>query len=98
MPIDLPDSISHTTLPAPGNSESGSPPQQSLSLRQRSPVTWQPLAGWQMLMPLGPGAQRRLQQPLQPSQTIPSTPPQKLGPSGGAAQVPTFAPDAFTHS
>jgi hypothetical protein len=51
-----------------------------------------------MFRPLGPGAQSRLQQPLQPSHTMPSTPPQKLGPSGGAAQVPIDAPDAFTHS
>jgi hypothetical protein len=34
----------------------GSPaePQQSLSLVQRSPTTWQPLAGWQMKAPVGP--------------------------------------------
>jgi hypothetical protein len=50
-----------------------------------------------MLRPLGPGAQRRLQQLLQPSQTIPSTPPQKLGPVGGAAHVPTVAPLALVH-
>src|SRR5687768_5272589 len=51
-----------------------------------------------MVRPLGPGAQRRLQQPLHPSQVIPSTPPQKVGPSGTAAQVPTLAPSAITHS
>jgi hypothetical protein len=51
-----------------------------------------------MLRPLGPGAHRRLQHSLQPSHTIPSTPSQKLGPSGGAAQVPTVEPLAITHS
>ena len=42
----------------------GSPddPQQSLSLVQRSPTTWHPLAGWQTSTPLGPhGAHARLQ-------------------------------------
>ena len=59
-------------------------PQQSLSVRQRSPVTWQPLAGWHTSRPVGPkGAQRALQQlPPQaitpasvtvPPQTVPST-------------------------
>jgi hypothetical protein len=28
-------------------------PQQSLSLAQRSPTTWQPVAGWQMNTPVG---------------------------------------------
>jgi hypothetical protein len=38
-------------------------PQQSLSWVQRSPTTWQPLAGWQTSTPVGPhGAQARLQQ------------------------------------
>jgi hypothetical protein len=38
-------------------------PQQSESLVQRSPTTWQPLAGWQTKTPVGPqGAQARLQQ------------------------------------
>jgi hypothetical protein len=59
-------------------------PQQSASVRQRSPVTWQPLAGWHTSRPVGPkGAQRALQQlPPQaiapasvtvPPQTVPST-------------------------
>jgi hypothetical protein len=42
----------------------GSPvaPQQSPSAVQRSPTGWQPLAGWQMRIPVGPhGAQARLQ-------------------------------------
>jgi hypothetical protein len=39
-------------------------PQQSPSLVHRSPTGWQPLAGWQTRMPVGPqGAQARLQQP-----------------------------------
>jgi hypothetical protein len=49
-----------------------------------------------MLRPLGPGAHTRLQQPVQPSHVWPSTPPQKLGPVGGAAQVPTVAPVALS--
>jgi hypothetical protein len=48
-----------------------------------------------MFFPLGPGAQSRLQQLLQPSQTRPSTPPQKVDPVGGTEQVPTLAPVAF---
>jgi hypothetical protein len=34
----------------------GSPadPQQSWSVRQMSPTTWQPLAGWQIRTPVGP--------------------------------------------
>jgi hypothetical protein len=43
----------------------GSPaePQQSPSVKHRSPTTWHPLAGWQMRVPVGPhGAQARLQQ------------------------------------
>jgi hypothetical protein len=42
----------------------GSPfePQQSPSCVQRSPTTWQPLAGWQTSTPVGPhGAHARLQ-------------------------------------
>jgi hypothetical protein len=38
-------------------------PQQSASLVQRSPTTWQPLAGWHTSTPVGPqGAHARLQQ------------------------------------
>jgi hypothetical protein len=98
MPMVLPGSISQMTFPAPGKPDSSSPPQQSLFFRQRSPVTWQPLAGWQMFRPLGPGAQRRLQHSLHPLHTMPSTPLQKLGPSGGSAQIPRVAPSDFTHS
>lgn len=39
-------------LPAPGSMLPGAP-QQSLSRWHRSPMTWQPLAGWQMLTPEG---------------------------------------------
>jgi hypothetical protein len=59
-------------------------PQQSESFAQRSPVTWQPLAGWHTRTPVGPkGAQSALQQvPPQamtpasvttPPHTVPST-------------------------
>jgi hypothetical protein len=30
------------------------PPQQSVSFVQRSPTTWQPVAGWQTSVPVGP--------------------------------------------
>jgi hypothetical protein len=74
----------HVTVPAPGRPVlQASPPQQSLSFRQRSPSTWQPLAGWQMLTPVRNGAHTRLQQPVQLLQTVPSTPPQLLAPEGG---------------
>jgi hypothetical protein len=40
------------------------PPQQSWSFVQRSPIVWQPVAGWQTSTPVGPhGAQLRLQHP-----------------------------------
>jgi hypothetical protein len=48
-----------------------------------------------MVRAVGPGAHTRLQQSLQPSHTTPSTPPQRLGPEGGASHVPTVAPTAF---
>jgi hypothetical protein len=52
-----------------------------------------------MVTPLGPnGAQSRLQHWLQPLHTMPSTPPQKLGPVGGVRHTPTAAPLALTHS
>jgi hypothetical protein len=82
----------------------GSPadPQQSVSVVHRSPTGWQPLAGWQTRMPLGPqGAQRRLQHaPPQagsvpasprvapPMQIVPSGEPQLAVPAGGWLQVP----------
>jgi len=57
-------------------------------------LTWQPLAGWQTLTPVGPyGAQRRLQQPLQASHTVPSTPSEQyVAPLGGFAHVPSVLP------
>jgi hypothetical protein len=83
-------------FPAPGKPLFGSPPQQSLSFRHRSPVTWQPLAGWQIETPEGPGAQRRLQQSPHPEQSMPSTFVQYAGPLGGGAQAPTVCPVAIT--
>jgi hypothetical protein len=60
----------HTTRPAPGTPLLGSPPQQSLFTRHVSPCTWQPDAGWQMLVGLLPyGPQMRLQQVPHPLQT-----------------------------
>jgi hypothetical protein len=51
------------TLPAPAPPMPAEP-QQSLSCVQRSPTTWQPLAGWHTSTPVGPkGAHARLQQP-----------------------------------
>lgn len=51
-----------TAIPEPPGSPAE--PQQSPSLVQRSPTTWQPLAGWHTSTPVGPkGAQARLQQP-----------------------------------
>ena len=74
------------------------PPQQSLFLRHRLPVTWQPLAGWQILTPDGPnGAHRRLQQSPQLPHTTPSTPEQKLAPEGGTSHVPSLFPAAIVH-
>jgi hypothetical protein len=50
------------------------PPQQSLSFVQRSPIVWQPVAGWQTRTPVGPhGAHERLQQPPPHAGTPPST-------------------------
>jgi hypothetical protein len=47
------------------------PPQQSLSFVHRSPMVWQPVAGWQTSTPVGPhGAHERLQQ-LPPHVGIP---------------------------
>jgi hypothetical protein len=53
--------MSHVTglWEPPGNPAE---PQQSVSLVQRSPTTWQPLAGWHTRTPVGPhGAHARLQ-------------------------------------
>jgi hypothetical protein len=84
-------------------------PQQSESCRHRSPVTWQPLAGWQTSRPVGPnGAQSALQQlPPQamapesvtmPPQTVPSTmqPPVPEA-VGGAPQYPYAPPVTAMH-
>ncbi len=86
------------TLPSPGRPVPGAP-QQSLVSRQRSPSTWQPLAGWHTKTPVcAYGAQRRLQQSPQLPQTVPSTPAeQNVGPDGGAAHVPTVLPAAMVH-
>jgi hypothetical protein len=96
MPILAPACMSQLPLPAPGNPLALSPPQQSVSFKHRSPVTWQPLAGWQMSTPDGPGAHRRLQQSPQPLHSCPSTLVQYAGPVGGAAQEPTVWPVAIT--
>jgi hypothetical protein len=97
MPMALPGEISQVTLPSPGRPVPAAP-QQSLVLRQRSPFTWQPLAGWQTFTPVGPyGAQSRLQHPLQASQSVPSTPAlQYVAPVGGAPHLPSVAPCAMT--
>ena len=99
MPIWKPCAISHVTFPSPGRPLPAAP-QQSLSLRHKSPSMWQPVAGWQIFTPVAPyGAQRRLQQLLHSSQTVPSTPPlQNDGPAGGAPHVPTVAPAAILHT
>ena len=44
IPISCAGSLSQMTLPSPGKPVPAAP-QQSLSLRHRSPLTWQPLAG-----------------------------------------------------
>jgi hypothetical protein len=57
--------------------------------RHRAPFTRQPLGGWQIAIPVGPyGAQTRLQQKPQLSQTAPSMPPllQRLDVDGSAPQ------------
>ena len=96
MPTAFPDAMSHTTWPSPGRVGSFSPPQQSAFLRHRSPVTWQPLAGWQIFTPVGPkGAHKRLQQSPQPPHTTPSTPVQNAGPEGCASHVPRVLPVAI---
>ena len=84
----------HTTAPSPRTPEPVAP-QQSALLRQRSPSTRQPCAGWQMLTPVGPyGAQRRLQQlpQLPPAQTVPSTAVQFTEPLAGWLQRPGLEP------
>ena len=57
-------------------SASAAEPQQSSSVRQVSPSTWQPVAGWQTVTPVGPhGAHNRLQQ--LPPQLAPPSPAEK---------------------
>jgi len=77
-------------LPSPGKPVPAAP-QQSLSLRHKSPSTRQPLAGWHTFTPVAAkGAQSRLQQLLQSPQTVPSIPPeQNVEPLGGGAQIPS---------
>src|SRR5581483_626454 len=86
-----------TTRPAPGMLPMtvGSPPQQSEFFWQRSPLTWQPDAGWQMCEPEPPnGAHSDEQQPVQPEHVVPST-EQVLE---IAEHVPTLAPAAMVHT
>jgi hypothetical protein len=52
-PSEAPADLLHVTLPDPGPGNAAEP-QQSASLEQESPTTWQPLAGWQMSTPVGP--------------------------------------------
>jgi hypothetical protein len=52
-----PEGLLHTPTVAPAamlQVTIDPPPQQSLSWVQRSPATWQPVAGWQTLTPVGP--------------------------------------------
>jgi hypothetical protein len=52
MPTGLGAVAEHVPLPAPGRPLLGSPPQQSALVRQRSPSTRQPVAGWQTETPV----------------------------------------------
>jgi hypothetical protein len=67
----VPAMIWHVMLPEPGPPTG--PPQQSVSLLQRSPTTRQPLATWQMWPPVAVSAHRRLQQLVPPVHACPST-------------------------
>ncbi len=83
-------SFEQVTSPSPSTPVPG-PPQQSELVRQRSPSTRQPCAGWQMLTPVAPyGAQRRLQHCPQfpPGQMEPSTPVQLTPPLEGWLHTP----------
>ena len=52
VPTVAPGAMVHVTgVPDPPGSPAE--PQQSLSLVQTSPTTWQPLAGWQISTPVG---------------------------------------------
>jgi hypothetical protein len=52
-PSEAPAGLLHVTFPDPGPGNAAEP-QQSESLAQESPTTWQPLAGWQISTPVGP--------------------------------------------
>jgi hypothetical protein len=99
-PSGPPPERSHVTgfFGSPGSPDE---PQQSASILQTSPTTWQPLAGWQISTPVGPyGAQRRLQQDPPhvgdappsgentPPQMVPSTIEQFAAVDGGWPHVP----------
>jgi hypothetical protein len=71
-------------------------PQQSESFVQRSPTTWQPLAGWQTSTPVGPqGAHARLQHgpPHEGSPLALNTmpPSEALPPQSCPSTTPQFA-------
>ncbi len=79
----------HATRPAPGSPDAASPPQQSPLVRQVSPCTWHPDAGWQIDDPADPnGPQKWLQQVPHPLHVVPSTEQLVLM----AAHTPTDAP------
>jgi len=86
--------------PDPGSPAPSSPPQQSVSRTQSSPAGRQPLGGWQMKMPAGPGPQARLQHWAQSfPQIIPAWPSlQRLGPTSSLPQYPTSSPLPITQS
>jgi hypothetical protein len=71
-------------------------PQQSESFVQRSPTTWQPLAGWQTSAPVGPqGAHARLQQAPphegSPLELITMPPSAAVPPQSWPSTTPQFA-------
>src|SRR5438128_2365331 len=82
---------------APG-SPVAPPPQQSVSLWQRSPATRQPLAGTQMWPPVRVGAHTWLQHVLHPVHGSPSKPQLPPPPPLTAVQVPTFSPMGMVHN
>jgi hypothetical protein len=66
----VPAMMLHVIFPAPGPPTG--PPQQSVSLRHRSPITRQPLATWQTCPPVAVDAHSRLQQFEPPLHDCPS--------------------------
>ena len=71
-------------------------PQQSESFVQRSPTTWQPLAGWQTSTPVGPqGAHERLQHAPphdgNPPELITMPPSAAVPPQSCPSTTPQFA-------